>query len=289
LFVFSQVTSTLAAVATLPTALQYGCWVLLGVLVGLVLFAAGRFLVFYLRLRPNQPVKLQSLTALSQRTRLRRLVQEKKDEARAWLQTYLSEYPLTEHRDRKALNQLGLTEEHLGRLAAVRTELLDGDRFAGTDQWLDDFRGRFQAIIDEAAAGRVSYFAARVAIMTAASPNTLIDTLLTGYCSFNLLGDLCRLYNLRVTRLGTGVLLVRVFFNAYLAGQLNELEGVTETGIEGLVGQSGVHFGSMAMDATVGKVIGKVGARAASGALNYFLLRRLGRYAARLLRPVHVD
>lgn len=289
IFVVSQVTSTLASVATLPPILQYGAWGLLGLLVALVLFAVGRLLVFYLRLRPNQPVKLPSLMALSQRTRLRRLVQEKKEEAREWLQRYLSEYPLTEHRERKTLNQLGLADEQLQRLVAVRTELQDGNRFAGTDQWLADFRDRFQSQLDQAAARRVSYFAKRVAIMTAASPNTLVDTLLTGYCSFSLLGDLCRLYNLRVTRLGTGVLLVRVFFNAYLAGQLNELEGVTETGIQSIVGESGVHFGSMAMDATVGKVIGKVGARAASGALNYFLLRRLGFYAVRLLRPVHVD
>jgi uncharacterized membrane protein YcjF (UPF0283 family) len=289
IFVVSQVTSTLAAVSTLPAAVQYLSWALLAFFVALVLWAVGRFLRFYLGLRPNQPVKLPSLMALSQRTQLRRLVQEKKEEARGRLETYLREYPLGDARARKLLHSLGIGEEQVRRLGEVRTELEDGNRFAGTDQWLSDFRDRFQAILDEAARGRITYYARRVAIMTAASPNTLIDTLLTGYCSFSMLADLCQLYNLRVSRLGTGVLLVRVFFNAYLAGQLNELEGVTETGIEGILGSSGVHFGSVAMDASVGKVVGKVGARAASGALNYFMLRRLGLYAARLLRPVHVD
>jgi hypothetical protein len=37
---------------------------------------------------------------------------------------------------------------------------------------------------------------------------------------------------------------------------------------------------------TAAKVVAKVGSKAASGALNYFLLRRLGRFSMRLLRPV---
>ena len=37
---------------------------------------------------------------------------------------------------------------------------------------------------------------------------------------------------------------------------------------------------------TAGKVLGKVGARATTGYLNRVLLIRLGRYSARLLRPV---
>jgi len=37
---------------------------------------------------------------------------------------------------------------------------------------------------------------------------------------------------------------------------------------------------------TAARVFSKVGAKAASGMLNYFLLMRLGRFACRLLRPV---
>jgi len=39
----------------------------------------------------------------------------------------------------------------------------------------------------------------------------------------------------------------------------------------------------------VGKLLGKVGARATTGYLNRVLLIRLGRYATRLLRPVSRD
>ena len=39
----------------------------------------------------------------------------------------------------------------------------------------------------------------------------------------------------------------------------------------------------------VGKLLGKVGAKATTGYLNRILLVRLGRYATRLLRPVTRD
>lgn len=289
LFVFAQALSALASIGQLPAWGQYACWAGLALLVGLLLYAVGRFAVFYWRLQPNRPIVLRGLAELSQRTHLRWLAQEKKAEAKSALEAYLRAYPLGTARERVALAVVGLTDEPAQALDRARADLLDVNRFAGHDQWIDDFRGRFQGPLDVAAAARIVSYARRVAVMTAASPNALIDTLLTGYCGFAMLADLCRIYNVRVGRLGTAVLLGRVFFNAYLAGQLNEFEGVTEAGIQGLMSEGGVQFGSFALDAVTGKILGKIGARAASGALNYFLLKRLGTYAARLLRPVRAD
>jgi uncharacterized membrane protein YcjF (UPF0283 family) len=289
LFVLAQVTSTLASLASLPAWARYPGWVGLALLAGALLYVAGRFALFYWRLRPNQPVKVRSLAQLAERTRLRWLVQEKQDEARTRLRDYLQAYPLTPPEVRRALVEAGLTEEQLQELGRVREELLDPNRFAGTDQWFAEFGSRFQAPLDRAAEARIVHFARRVAVMTAVSPNTLMDTLLTSYCSFALLGDLCLLYNLRVNRAGTAVLLSRLFFNAYVAGQLNQLESLTEAGIQNLVDESGLDLGSLALEAVAGKVVGKVGARAASGLLNYFLLKRLGAHAVRLLRPVRSE
>jgi uncharacterized membrane protein YcjF (UPF0283 family) len=124
--------------------------------------------------------------------------------------------------------------------------------------------------------------------MTAASPNALVDSSLTAYCCFMMLADLCRIYNLRVGRLGTIVLLGHVFFNAYVAGQLNELESVTEASLETFYQEIGLHLGSPLLDAAAGASFSKLGARATSGMLNYLLLKRLGRYAVRSLRPVQI-
>jgi uncharacterized membrane protein YcjF (UPF0283 family) len=289
LFLFAQVTSTLAALATLPAWARYGGWAVLAVLTGIVLFTICRFVVFYLRLKPNQPIRLQSLERLAERTQLRWLVEQKKGEARERLMAYLQGYPLADAGDRVALAGLGLGEEQLQNLERARAALLDLDHFANSDDWFVAVRTRFQGPLDAAAEARVRYFSVRIGLMTAVAPNALVDTLLTLYCSFMMLADLCRIYNLRVGQLGTAVLLARAFFNAYLAGQLTEFHSVTEAGIQELMAHTGLHFGSLAKDAAVAKVVGKVGTRFASGLLNCFLLQRLGRYAARLLKPVRTD
>jgi uncharacterized membrane protein YcjF (UPF0283 family) len=266
--------------------MQYAGWAGLTLLGLLLLYAVGRFLVFYVRLSPSRPIRLKGLEEVAQRTRLRHLVQKKRGEAREQLLLYLRGYPVEQERDRKVFAALGLEEAALQNLTRARAELADVNRFTTTDEWFGAVRDRFQVILDEAAEQRVIYFARRVGVLTAVSPNTLVDTLLALTCSFTMLADLCRIYNLRVGRLGTAILLGRIFFNAYLAGQLNELEGLTETGIQSFLSETGLHLG-LAGDAVTAKAAGKFGARAASGLLNYYLLKRLGRYAIRLLRPIH--
>lgn len=286
LFVFGQIAVVLTSFAALPPVLYWlGCTALAVLFAG-VLFAAGRVLLFYLSLPASKPVRLAGLAALSQRTHLRWLVLRKKTEAKAHLEAYLTAYPLEKLGDRKRLATVGVSEKVLSALETGRRDLLDGNRFSGCDDWFVLFRERFQTPLDGVAAERIACYARRAGVLTAVSPNTLIDTLVTAYCGFCMLGDLCRVYHLRVGRMGTAVLLARIFFNAYLAGQLNEWEDVTGAGIENVMTESGLHLGSVAADATAAKVLGKVGARAASGALNYFLLKRLGQYAVRLLRPV---
>src|SRR5205814_2269044 len=152
--------------------------------------------------------------------------------------------------------------------------------------WFQDFRDRFQGQLNQAAEARITYFARRVGVGTAASPNALIDMLLVSYASFAMLADLCRIYHLRVGGLGTAVLLVRVFVNAYLAGQIHEFQQVADHGIENLVQESGLDLHSAALDALMGKVAGKLGSRTATGVLNYLFLKRLGAHALALLRPV---
>jgi uncharacterized membrane protein YcjF (UPF0283 family) len=288
LFVFAQISSTLAALASLPDGWRYTGYFGLGLLMACVFFALGRCAVLYLRYRTNRPVTLRGLEQLSQRTRLRWLVHEKKSEARQHLAAYLQAFPIGLAEEAKFLRGLGLSEENLRQLHQVRADLLDMNRFASNDAWFDRFGTKFQAVLDELAEARIAYYARRVAVTTAVSPNALVDSLLTFYCSFMTLGDLCRIYNLRVDRLGTVMLLGHVFFNAYVAGQLNELESVMEAGLDSFWQEAGVHLGSSAVDKLAGASFSKLGARATSGYLNYLLLRRLGRYAAKSLRPVQV-
>ncbi|MFO0797968.1 MAG: DUF697 domain-containing protein [Gemmataceae bacterium] len=286
LFTFNQVLALLANLAAQPQWAQYVGYAGLTLFGACILYAFGRFTVLYARLRRNRQVQVKGLEELARRTRLRWLAAAKTTEAREQLEGYLREYPLDAEKDRKALLAVGLTDAVQVRLKAVREQLLDPAKFASSEQWFARFRDEFQAELDAAAEARVKYWGSRIWVVTAVSPNAAVDTGATLFYAVSMLTDLCRVYQLRAGKTGTGVLLGRVFFNAYLAGQGAEWEKVVEDQYDQLFHEAlnvvGVGVGTN----LAGKVLGKVGARATTGYLNRVLLVRLGRYAARLLRPV---
>jgi uncharacterized membrane protein YcjF (UPF0283 family) len=284
LFLFNQVASAITAINTLPETIRWAGWGFFGLLTFAVAYASVRLTVMYVRLRRNKQLRLQGLIELEKRTHLRWLINAKRHEAYTQLEAYMREYPVETDKDRKRLARVGLTGEDLSAMVRAREKLMDRDRWADTDAWFDGFRDTFQAKLDEAAARRVSYWARRTAFATAVAPNALADTGLTLYFSFALLADLCTIYNLRAGRLGTMVLLTRVFFNSYLAGQLSEMEGWTADQIQQLVEP---HLPTSEL--VLGKVFSKLGAKASAGAVNYLLLSRLGKYGCRMLRPVTRD
>lgn len=284
LFLFNQVASAVTAINSLPETIRWAGWGLLALLALAVGYAVLRLAILYVRLRRNKQLRLRGLIELEKRTHLRWLINAKRHEAYGQLEAYVRDYPADTPKDRKRLAAAGLAGDDLHALLRARACLLDRDRWGDTDSWFDGFRDTFQAKLDEAAARRVSYWARRTAFATAVAPNALADTGLALYFSFALLADLCTVYNLRAGRLGTMVLLTRVFFNSYLAGQLNEMEGWTADQIQQLVEP---HL--PASELMLGKVFSKLGAKASAGAVNYLLLSRLGRYGCRMLRPVARD
>lgn len=281
LFLFSQTLSILANLAAQPEWVRYLGYGGLVLLAACVLYAITRLGVFYMRLKRNQQVRLEGVEELAKRTRLRWLARAKTHEAKRKMEDYLRSFPLEAPNDRRVLLGLGMTEETLRELQKARDTLLDPDKFSTTDQWFVSFTGTFQKHLDDVATARVQYWARRTGVITALAPNGLVDSAATLYFSFALLGDLCRIYHLRAGSVGTTVLLANVFFNAYLAGQGTEVEHFAEQSLESMFAPSGP-LG----EALAARLVAKVGSKAASGALNYFLLRRLGRFSVRLLKPV---
>lgn len=281
LFAYSQTLDVLDKLAKLEPVFQYLGYAGLVLCGGAVLYAIGRFLLVYVRLRRNRQLRLAGLEELHQRTRLRWLAHAKAAEARGRLEQYLREFPIGTAKQVKKLANVGLSAERVEELKKVRDELLDPARFAGTGEWFERFRTGFQKTLDAAAADRIGYWSRRSGITTAMAPNGLIDSAAMLYFGFALLADLCEVYNLRTGKTGTAVLLGRVFFNSYLSGQLTEWEKLTEEQLNHLMTPTGP-----LAELTAARVLSKVGAKATTGLLNYFLLSRLGRYACRLLRPV---
>jgi putative membrane protein len=286
IFLFNQAVSLIAALSAQPLWAQYvgfGGLIVFGLC---VLYAFIRFLFIYIRLRENRQLRIQGIAELSRRTRLRWLAATKSAEAREQIENYLRTYPMNTEKERKTLRAMGLDDAAQARMAVVRKELLDPDRFASTEQWFARFRDGFQSELDIAAETRIKYWASRIWVVTAVAPNAMVDSGATLFYTFSLLTDLCQVYNLRAGRAGTAVLLGRVFFNAYLAGQGTEWEKLAEDQYDQLFAEAMNVVGVGVSSNMVGKLLGKVGAKATTGYLNRILLIRLGRYSSRLLRPV---
>lgn len=243
---------------------------LLGFSVAAVVVAAGYFVSTYFRLRSNRQVHLNELEAFSRRADLRR---KKSAED---IKCYLESYPL----------------ENAGTLRmdeAIRTNLLAQKRnLLGhwwprqkqfPDQWISRYLEDFQRRLDDQANACVTNHAGIVALKTAASPNAILDTAIVLFWSFKLLGDLCRLYNLRVGALGTAALLSRVFFLAFIAGKIDEWEEPVESDLESVLKY--ILPGDVASN-----VMGRFAAKAGAGLANYLLMKRLGNKAIEMLRPV---
>lgn len=286
IFLFNQAVSLIAALSAQPLWAQYvgfGGLIVFGLC---VLYAFLRFLFIYIRLRENRQLRVQGIAELSRRTRLRWLAATKSAEAREQIENYLHTYPMNSEKERKTLRAMGLDDAAQARMAVVRKELLDPDRFASTEQWFARFRDGFQNELDVAAETRIKYWASRIWVVTAVAPNAMVDSGATLFYTFSLVTDLCQVYNLRAGRAGTAVLLGRVFFNAYLAGQGTEWEKLAEDQYDQLFAEAMNVVGVGVSSNMVGKLLGKVGAKATTGYLNRILLIRLGRYSSRLLRPV---
>ena len=117
-------------------------------------------------------------------------------------------------------------------------------------------RVAFQGELDTAAEARIRYWGSRIWVVTAVAPNTFVDSGATLFYTFSMLTDLCQIYNLRAGRTGTAVLLGRVFFNAYLAGQGTEWEKLAEDQYDQLFGEAMSAVGIGVSSNVVGKLLG---------------------------------
>src|SRR5215212_779043 len=129
---FNQALTLVQTLRSQPEWAQYVGFAGLGLFGFCVLYAFFRFLFIYFRMRENRQLRIRGIEELSKRTRLRWLAAAKTAEARGQIEQYLNTYPMNTEKDRRRLRGLGLADEALVRLASVRVELLDPDKFAST-------------------------------------------------------------------------------------------------------------------------------------------------------------
>lgn len=272
-----------ALVANIETMGGPARWVLgtFGALCGAVILWLMLKLVWALaRLQRNPSVNRAALEALQERRVWRQLAVEHFDQAESKLKDYLTGYAI----DLDACDPLlaaGLTKEDVYDLDDGRRHLLSNP-FLPSNEWLLEFRHRFQDVLDRAARRRVRQYGQRAALGTALVPIGVLDQAMILYCCLRLVRDLLVIYNVRPVFGQTATILARAIVQTYLGGEMQRwTEEGTEAALDAVAGSAEEVMGSAAT-----ALASQVGAKLVEGGVNGLLVWRLGTRTISFLQPV---
>ncbi len=282
LFLVSQGVRFAAQVSSLSVPWNILAIALFLFFLGIILLVVVRICSKFLVLKKKSKLDLKALNVLAQRKRFQQLALKKKDEAREALAGYILDYNVNS--SRAALP--GLEKKDLEKLSIFKQSLADKKGYIDSTRWLKEFEESFVHILDKAARKRIRAYTRTVAVGTAASPIRFIDQMIVLYSSLRLINELLEIYNLRPAFGQSATVLSRAIIQAYLSGVIGEQ---SEAGVEAFSDYYESIFGeisfatgiSAATDATR-FILPKV----SEGALNGFLIWRLGRQAQKMLRPL---
>ena len=141
-----------------------------------------------------------------------------------------------------------------------------------------------------------------VAIKTAVAPNGILDTLIVWINAILMLEKLCKVYNLKPSRLEVVILCAKLVFTTFIVAKIDDaIEGFTENlgnSIQDDAAEYGKVFAaqfseSSTMVDAIGSIAGgasnlltKFAGKAAEGAVAYTFFRRLGYSAIKALQPI---
>jgi uncharacterized membrane protein YcjF (UPF0283 family) len=143
------------------------------------------------------------------------------------------------------------------------------------------YREKIQRPLDAAARAVIHARVRRAFFRAAFSPIPLLDGLLLLQGCFQMVAEVCQIYNLRPDHLLTLRILAEAILSAYASARL-------EDGSDALAGAVNRSFEDVVPDAAgvVGTIVGKVTAAGAQGTLSAFFVYRIGFKTMRLLQPV---
>ncbi|KIX13967.1 YcjF family protein [Dethiosulfatarculus sandiegensis] len=276
----TQALSFISLLQGLPDWARYGGYGLMGLLCLLVLWSLGRFLISYMLLRQSPRISLTALRSLEQRANLRQKAHDLLKDAQEQLCGLLTDYPL-KGRKKKKTQALGFSDEEIEQMAKVRKHLLELASEESTEAWLMQFEKTFLEPLDQAAKKRITRRAWLVSLKTAAAPSGFLSAAIVVINAYQLMNELCAIYQLRTGGMGTVSILLRIFVNAFAASQMEEW---MDQATQGIIGTAAT--GTDAAAAFFKVLAGGIMSRAAEGGANAFLLIRLGAAGMHYLRPL---
>ena len=180
----------------------------------------------------------------------------------------LSKYNTEKDSEKKASN--------IDDLMAKKEELERGG--STTQEWLESYKD-FQGELAKIAEKRKSVYCIRVATLTALSPFSIVDRMIVIRYSLQLISDIFEIFGRnRPSNFITVQVLSKAIFNIYFSGIASDYTGYTEE-LAKILGDA---MGTQVTATVLSKISGKV----AEGAVNAFLLNRLGKYTINSLHIV---
>jgi uncharacterized membrane protein YcjF (UPF0283 family) len=275
-WVFMQLATLWRDLQTMPIFLSLPFGALAGGLLCLIIYHIGRLWWQWRSLQESPRWQWHDLQLLEDQEELKMADLKK---AKAQLKNHLQETPWEDPQYQKALGLCGLQDADLQRILSIRTQLLELES-ADSLSWLRRYSELYVSELDELAKARIRRSAVRLGLSTASCPHRQLDGLLTLWSSFELCGDLCKIYNLRLGKPALLILLLRSFRNTFIATQVEDL---ADHALDSLTDQ--LHQGLSGLATEVGQWLGS---RMAEGTANAWLLYRLGKATQRQLRPIGV-
>ena len=277
LILVSQVAAVVAGIRALPVPFDWIVGALAVLFAGTLSWLILQLVLMLVRLQRSPSVNLHAIQTLQERRHMQDLAAEHAEKAERELRIYLEKYPLDDDA-RRRLIVLGLTERECEDLAEAKRFLLTGDEPMSPENWLSAFRRRFQSVLDRVAENRTKDYAMKVGFGTALAPVAVIDKGVVLYGCMALIKELTFLYGLRPALGQSAMILARSIVQTYLGGLLQE---ASEAAADTLWTEMSE---SLAM--RIPAAIPQVGAKMTEGAINGFLISRLGKRTISLLQPV---
>lgn len=278
----SQAISLASSIRTLPAPLQPVAYVFLLVTLAVLAYFAVKFSWEYVRLRVSPALNITVREDLHRRDLARRELRAKHVErARRILTDLTAEYPVRTPKEVSRLKAIGFTAGELDVLQNVKYYLTGNEAPADHAKWLSVYDSEFLGTLDAVADRQVKTHLKRVFALTATIPRGGLDTAAVLWISYRMVGDLCRIYNVRANRWGTATIFGHLLVNVLAAGEIHDAASAAA----GSVGDMAHHHLAQVTAAVLGtgaKLIGK----AAEGGMNCLLLWRLSLRTREYLRPM---
>jgi len=261
LFVFNQFTSLFVLLSKSPTWYRYTGYFFLSLLALLLVYSLLSFLGFIIKLNRFDQ---QSLSELSNRALTIDSTEFMQDTITK-LKQFIEDYKI----DRRILS-----DSEFDRLSRVKQQLLH-DEYGDSLAWLEEYKYKFQKVLDDKSNEVVALYAKKVGWNTAIVPNGFLDALVVFYLNLQMIKSLSVLYHVRINRWSSLKLFSMIFIHTFGARQLEEM---TETMLEHAtehIFEGASHFFTK-----------KLGSKVSEGVINYYFTNRIGKRCIHYLQPL---